>query len=287
MQKECEDVSSMPSQTSMFKLNDDDAPRLSDVSDFCVAEDGSFFFSQLPYCGSHVDICLLPHPLADTSDKTHDDWRNYSRENKENIVVPDSEILYQVMRRLYHLKENTETKKCVGYLRQNQKYNTHTGTKIMYGYGLNATINHLKLDGNVQTREVVIPKFTQYEYDCSYLVLAETQAKVELGTVKTLPENAKPVLEGLLGEGYEEVGAVLQYMNPCNDVNLCRVYLWVPTQQNRALNPEQAVMFGGGGGDWFNISANVNINIGRPALRVVYTGAKKISVGDEWRFYPS
>jgi len=271
----------MPSQTSMFKLNDDDAPRPSEVSDFCVAEDGSFFFSQLPYCGSHVDIYLLPYPLSDSSGKTHEDWRRYSRENKENIVVPDSEILYQVIRRLYHLQENAAAKKCVGYLRQNQKYNTHTGTKIMYGSGLNAIIAHLRLDGSVQTREVVIPEFTRHYQGLSYLVLAEKQAKVKLGTVNTIPENAKPVLEGLLGEGYEEAGAVCQYMNPCKDGSLREVCLRVPTQQDRASNPKRNVILGCDIGGWFGIYANDKINITRPALRVVYTGAKKCSMRNE------
>ena len=281
MQKECEDVSSMPSQTSMFKLNDDEAPRPSDVSDFCVAEDGSFFFSQLPYSGSHVDIYLLPQPLADISYRTHDDWRNYSRENKKNIVVPDSELLYQVLRRLYHLQKKAETKNCVSRLRQNFGHFIHTGTKITHGHGLNATIDHLKLDGSVQTREVVIPEFTRHYQGLSYLVLAEKQAKVKLGTVNTIPENAKPVLEGLLGEGYEEAGAVCQYMNPCKDGSLREVCLRVPTQQDRASNPKRNVILGCDIGGWFGIYANDKINITRPALRVVYTGAKKCSMRNE------
>ncbi|MBI4017050.1 MAG: hypothetical protein HY363_05150 [Candidatus Aenigmarchaeota archaeon] len=237
---------------------------------FFVREDGNDFVLNIPSVG---EVKLLSALAANGAEKTHSQWQEYSRTNPDKVVVPNSVVIYQILRGLYHLKDNPVHDKCVLALRKNLDRPRHTGTKVVYKTGLEAAVTHLQSDKSSRSIDLDIPEFTRFNNDWSYLVLADKQAEVQLGTVKTLPENATSVLEALLGDGYGEAGAVFQYVSSRKNNNLREVRLWTPTKNNRKT--ERAVVLGVyDGGGWFGIGASVVIDGSWPALGVVYTGAK-------------
>ncbi len=238
--------------------------RLERVSD-------GFIFYDLPSIGS---VKLLEDYLGGGCSKTHDGWRAHCRIRNYEIVVPTSVVLYQIARVLYELRNDSNyqevVKECIGVFHQDwTNIYAHTGTKVTYGGGLNAVVDHLQLDGSSKKISLEIPEFTKNNDDWSYLVLAPKQAEENLGNVTIIPDNAKPILQELLGEGYERAGEVFQYVSPRKKGNLREIRFWTPNLTKR--NSEQAVVFGvyDVGSYNFGIDANGNINDDRPAHGVV------------------
>lgn len=62
-------------------------------------------------------------------------------------MVPDSELTYQLLRRLYHQRDNEteDARVYIQFLQEALDCTIHTGTKIKYN-GVAATLNHLRLD---------------------------------------------------------------------------------------------------------------------------------------------
>lgn len=225
-----------------------------------------FVFHNLPCVGS---VKLLNDYLDGGSSKTHGDWRVYCG-HSNGVVVPNSIILYQMARVLYELRNDAnhmDVTECHALFTQDwtSEYPL-TGTEVRYNAGLDAVVEHLQLDGSVKTNNLEFPEFTKYNNDWSCLVLAPAQAEYNLGITVSIPDKAKPVLQVLLGEGYEQVGKVFQYLRSRESNYLEEIRFWTPTLTNR--NSERAVVFGVNGiGSNFSINADVVSN--RPARGVV------------------
>ncbi|MBI4017054.1 MAG: hypothetical protein HY363_05170 [Candidatus Aenigmarchaeota archaeon] len=221
-------------------------------------EGDDFVFNNLP--GIKGEVKLLGTLADGGCEKLQSDWFEYSKINTEGVVVPNSRVLYQIMRQLYHSRNCTELQKvvasCVNFFRTNYDASKwrHTGSKVLYKTGLEATIQHLQHDGSIQATDLDIPEFTRANDAWSYFVLAPEQLESALGKTNPVQQNAKQVLEELLGEGYEEAGAVFQYVSSRKNNNLREVYLWTPTTTNR--NAERAVVLGVIINDRFSIMAS-------------------------------
>ena len=188
------------------------------------------------------------------------------REGDSTII--NSRDLYQMMHRLYSLRneDNDAVNNCISLLREDFTKNyPHTGTKINYSNGLEGTVSHLEPDKSIWTSEpIIIPEFARLDNNWSCLVLAKEQSESKLGNIEEIPDNAKPILEALLGNYYEDFGAVAQYLATRKNNNLREVRLWVPTAANR--NCELCVVFGIY--DWFILYADDNPSNQRPARGV-------------------
>ena len=104
----------------------------------------------------------------------------------------------------------------------------------------------------------------------TYLELASEQAAGKLGTMNQIPANARPVLEALLGQGYQDAGAVFQYAGkPLDNGNLRKVWFCTPTAKGRARCPWRALVLGVGGISRFDVDAGGRIDDGWPARGVV------------------
>ncbi|MBI5064819.1 hypothetical protein HZA97_01155 [Candidatus Woesearchaeota archaeon] len=233
------------------------------------ASDG-FIFYNLPGVGS---VKLLNEYLAG-SPKSQDNWRIYCDNRSDGVVVPNSVILYQMARVLYKLRNVHDyqelVKECLVLFNKDwAEIYTHTGTKVSYGAGLDAVVASLQLDGSTKKISLKIPEFIKANDDWSYFVLAPEHAEKNLGTVNVIPDNARPVLQALLGEGYERAGEVFQYVSPRENDNLREIRLWTPTLTKR--NSERVVVFGVDNIDDydFGINASGSINDGRPSRGVV------------------
>ena len=211
-----------------------------------LTQDGDrFIFHNLPYLsGTLPSVQLLPL-LDNGASKTHDAWRAYAAKN--NLSIPNSVLWYQMLRQLYHARDagNAAVDDLVQELHSEfDTYFLHTGTKIRYGSGLDARIDHLEPDGSLRQVALDIPAFTHYDKHWSYLTLAPEQPVSSFGKVSPLPAGAPPVLEAFFGAGYEEAGAVFQYAasRKDNGQTLREVRLWVPSATNR--NTERCLVLG-------------------------------------------
>jgi len=213
-----------------------------------VTQDGDrFIFHNLPYVNGTLPSVQLTPLLDDSASKTHDQWRTYAAEN--NLSIPNSVLWHQMLRQLYHARDagNAVVDSLTTVLRSEfDKYWLHTGTKILYGSGLDAIVDHLEPDGSSQSVAIDIPAFTSYpdNNDWSYLVLAPEQPVSSFRKVRALPAGAPPVLEAFFGAGHEEAGAVFQYAasRKDNGQTLREVRLWVPSATNR--NTERCLVLG-------------------------------------------
>ena len=234
-------------------------------------EGNDFIFSDVHYNGEVIsEVRLLGKLMDNDSNKTHDRWRQYCRKHPE-VNILTSEMAYQLERRLYALRDVSDSTvqqardSCLALLYKNYIRNySHTGTKITYLQGLDTVVNHLEPQGKERTFSPQIPEFRCYDKDWSYLVLAKEQPESVLGEVKDIPASARPVLKALFGEGYEQAGAVWQFVSSKTNkfvssktnTNLREVRLWTPTARNRDI--ECCVIFGVNGIDYsFSIYANV------------------------------
>ncbi|MBI5064817.1 hypothetical protein HZA97_01145 [Candidatus Woesearchaeota archaeon] len=238
-----------------------------------------FVFHNLANIGS---VKLLNAHLDGKSEKTHDGWRTHCAERSDGIVVPNSVVLYQMARALYELRNDSSyqeiVKECIDLFHKDWGWYgnacSHTGTEVRYGPGLDAVVESLQLDGSIKKINLEILEFTKSSDARSYLVLAPEQDETNLGKVNLIPDKAKPVLQKLLGEGYEHAGEVFQYLSPRRNGNLREIKLWTPTLTER--NSERAVVFGVGDG-YFGIYADGSINYNRPSRGVVAVRERSVN----------
>ncbi|MBI5064824.1 hypothetical protein HZA97_01180 [Candidatus Woesearchaeota archaeon] len=234
--------------------------RLQKVSD-------GFIFHNLPGVGS---VKLLNQYLDNGSSRGHGDWRVYCG-HSNGLVVPNSIVLYQMARVLYELRNATnhmDVVKCHVLFTQDWiKEYPHTGTKIEYSPCLDrVVIEHLQLDGSVKTINLEFPEFTKRSDVWAYLVLAPEQTEENLGNSNTIPDNAKPILQELLGEGYEQAGEVFQYLSPRKNNDLREIILLTPSLKKR--NNVSAVTFGVFK-DSFSVYATMSVDSNEVARGVV------------------
>lgn len=231
---------------------------------FAVVNAG-FFFRELPGVGN-VILCneLLPFKRAKL------EWFNF-REDAENnplkYSVPSTVSLYQVCRKLYKLKEKEETFPCKELLRKAFSEWLHTGTTIHYGEYPKAVISHLLPEGDAVESEVKIPDLYKSENVDIAITLAEMQPSAKLGVSKEIPSSIQLFAKALLGEGYEEAGAVFQYIMQSQNIEkkLNIIRLCIPTKSNRYSKIEYAVVLGGG---WFDILTGYSPSIKQSACGI-------------------
>src|SRR3989338_6087566 len=230
------------------------------IKENVLEDDEYFIFQNLQQNEYKLEKKLLDNGIK----KDQPNW--LQREGDETII--NSRDLYQMMHRLYSLRneDNEAANNCISLLIKDfTKNHTHTGTKINYDHGLDGIVSHLQPDKSIWISEpIIIPEFTRLGNNWSYLILAKEQPESELGNVEEIPDNTKPVLEALLGNYYEDFGAVAQYLATRKNNNLREVRLWVPTAANR--NCELCVVFGIY--DWFILYADDNPSNQRPARGV-------------------
>ncbi|MBI4017075.1 MAG: hypothetical protein HY363_05275 [Candidatus Aenigmarchaeota archaeon] len=244
-------------------------------------QNGEYFFQNLAYNGSSINAKLVPNVIKDNNNIVSNNvsgWQAYQQESGK--VVMNLKIFYQVVRHLMHSDQTKEVVACRDKLRDifNQ-YVIHTGMKIEYKVptenSAEATLSYRDIDGQLRTETLQVPEFTKQTSadSCAYILLAKKQSSSKHGTVEQIPENAKPLLQALFGEGYEEAGAVFQYLSkPCSDGELREVRVWAPALNTRST--ERAVVLYINDSDWFYIDACGYINLSWPALWVV-VGAPK------------
>src|SRR3989338_7308156 len=98
-----------------------------------------------------------------------------------------------------------------------------------------AIIKHLQPDKSIIDIQVKVPSLTINPVNdyWSYFTLAKEQKPSELGIIQKIPAGLDVFLAALLGDGYEQAGAVLQYYATKNDKgNLREIKLEVPTILN-------------------------------------------------------
>ena len=239
-----------------------------------ILKGDEYVFSNLPYLGSIIPSVSLTPLLDNGSSKTNDQWHTYAAAN--NLSIPNSVLWYQMLRQLYHARDagNAVVDSLTTVLRSEfDKYWLHTGTKISYGSGLDAIVDHLELDGTSRQVAVNIPAFTRYDNNWSYLVLAPEQPVSSFRKVRPLPAGAPPVLEAFFGAGYEEAGAVFQYAasRKDNGQTLREVRLWVPSATN--WNTERCLVLGVNYVGRFISYAGDSLIDGRRARGVVVTSS--------------
>ena len=247
-------------------------------------DDDYFTFLNIPYASDKFGSVSLTKTLVDDQKKkNHNQWRDWSKSPENKEVVPTVRMVYQIMRRLYELRDNQELQEvrdaCIALFREDIAKNVpHTGTNITYGQNLEGTINHLQPNKTDLPINVDIPEFEIHKDNdnWSYLILAKEQPESDLGNVEQIPEDAKPFLEALLGEGYEQVGAVCQYIDSLTDTgNLREIRLWTPSQ--KARNCKRAVVLGRNIYG-FDVGCGDVIYDVRPARGAVIVEQKKVPV---------
>lgn len=248
--------------------------------DETILEDGEYFlFPNIKYEDGFVDVRLTKNLLGRPDKKTQTQWWEFSQQPDEERIVPNMRILYKLMHRCYKLRNENKlidvVNSCVSGLRKDfDDYFPHTGTRIKYENGLEAEISEIHSDKSISTKNVDIPEFEKQDDNWSYLVLAKEQPESALGSIEPISEEAKPFLEALLGDNYEEAGAVFQYIISRKSNGVVReVRLWVPTLSNR--NATRAVVLGRDiYGSRFNVGCGY-VSCNGPARGVVVVGAPK------------
>ncbi len=244
-------------------------PAVSNVH-FALDHEG-FNFHGLPGVG---DFKLLRDYLLGGTENYFSDWIRFKP--NEFIFVPNTIILYQIARALYQRRNDSACEVFVeggvGFLR-NAWIKTYpfTGTKIYYEKNPSAVVYNLQFDSSFEEVKIEIPAFSEGKI-WSDLILAKEQPEEQLGEVENIPENAVPILEALLGEGYEEAGAVFQYICSRKNGNLREVRLRTPSIPRFASRSERAVVFGVYDKDKFYIDADCSMVISKPALGVAKIG---------------
>lgn len=255
-----EELESFKKQSRNAPATDLSIPYAKGSRNLSIKSDADYFvFTDIQYAPGLIgDIALSKNPLENGAIKTHIGWKQYSLENSNGIVVPNSQIMYQIMHRIYELRNDVNSQEIVemcmrGLRNDSYTFSLNTETKIIFGLGMETIVEHLQLDKSLQSINVEIPEFRKFSDNWSYLILAKAQPESELGNVEPIPDKTKFVLETLLGEGSEEVGAVSQYIALRKNNLLSEVRLWVPTANNR--NTVLGLAFGLDYNDGFGIGA--------------------------------
>ncbi len=241
-------------------------PRRDDEKASAVQFIGNKTGYTFPQISGLGDVTLTKGLLSKGQSKTQEAWW------KSKNVVPNSIIWFQCLRRIYDLRNDSKyakaLKPCITGLRKNfDDFYLHTGTKIAYGDGLCATIYHLQPDHTISEINLEVPEFTRFDNNWSYLVLAQERSESDLENVESIPAEAAPVLQALLGDRSEQAGSVFSYLASRKDDDLREVRLWVPTVTNR--NCERAVVLGVYDDDRFYLVAGDGIGSQGSARGVV------------------
>jgi hypothetical protein len=263
--------------------NPDGNPNLGAQSDPIVIPAGAsllksgnnYVFTQIPYQNKILDLVELSGALLDNgSSKTQVDWIEYSRTNPEKWSAVDSEMIYQLFLRAYQLRNEAKHQPVVseftafmqGLLDSSKPY-LMTLTKFNYiSQSLDAVVSkHGTFPGNVADKRIQIPEFKKSDNDWSYLVLSDERLENQLETLKSIPNNANPIMETLLGKDYEHAGAVFSYFSSRNAGKLRESRLWTPTVGNRNIGKRRVAF---GVYRWFILNTNDDISYTMPALGV-------------------
>ena len=246
-------------------INNSNSNNLNTTEKILYKQKNKIVFKQLPNCAQ--TLYLLDEPLEDK--KTLQNRMISSCFPNNEIITPNMQLVYQMMRRGYLLRdavamkdgkvqydyhqEVSELVKLMGakndYYLDTLKY--YCGTSIDYKKKNDfiAIIKHLQPDKSIIDIQVKVPSLTINPVNdyWSYFTLAKEQKPSELGIIQKIPAGLDVFLAALLGDGYEQAGAVLQYYATKNDKgNLREIKLEVPTILN-IFDEERAAVFEYGG----------------------------------------
>jgi hypothetical protein len=241
------------------------SPRPTTSGGGIVCDGDRYVFENLEVGTGRYEHIALNTALLDSGNKRNQtQWWDYAKTSDE--VLPNG-VIYQMMHRIYSLRNDAGMQDvCNGALQVLREdwatHYPHTGTRIEYGAGLEATIQHLQPDKSIVPVTLGVPAFTRHDDKWSYVTLAAEQAESKLGTMSTLPTGALPFMAALLGSHAEEAGAVCQYVSTRKSGKLREARLWVPMAANR--NDVRALVLGVS----FNVYANDGINGEGPARGV-------------------
>jgi len=240
-----------------------------------ISQEGNYAFPKISYQGRVLPSVELSSTLLDVGkSKTQNEWKTFSMENIKSWEVPEIELFYQLMRRLYGLRNDKEyfpiAQECTEMLRKqfNDSY-LMTFTRIKYNKGLEAIVGHRSPRLTPTKSSIIkIPEFKRHDIgdELSYLVLADKQSKNKTGAAQPMPNNAKLTLKTLLGRSYEQAGDVFQYFSALKGRKFKETRFWAPTAENR--NIESAVVLGIGRERRFDIVTGVHLARGNPAFGV-------------------
>jgi hypothetical protein len=191
--------------------------------------------------GQYADSLLYADILTECHDLSA--WWAYAQ-NTPDKMLPNTVILYQMMHRLYTLRNDRQTRdvrtEALDMLRNDQNSHVYNGTMIIYNKdGLEATIQHLQPDGvlpekTIKNIQLIIPEFDKGKNsNRAYIRLAEERPESKLEKIIPPLLQALPLLQGLFGAHAEETITVMQYVTSRKNNNLTEVWLSVPAIQNR------------------------------------------------------
>ncbi len=202
-----------------------------------ILDSGSYVFTNIPYQGKTIEVELYPKLLHSGERKPQEFWAYYT---ENGFTVPDAEILYQCLLRAYQLRSSPQYKKIVKSLRtafhkifgRDIRY-IHTLTKVEYGKDLEAKVSSL---GPIPKKpsKTIMPEFTSEGrgYSCECLAYMEDVGKA--GKSIPIQENAKQILQKILGKDYDKAGQVFQYFTTSyNNLLKRRVMFSTPIASNR------------------------------------------------------
>lgn len=239
-----------------------------------ILDDGQgFVFEHLQLAPHQYQTVRLNYALLDGgSNKTQTQWWDHSKSSTD-AVLPNGIVIYQMMRRLYSLRDDPGMQDTITAVRELMKADwsnpwRHSGTRINYQPGsVDAVVEQLQLDGTITSQSLPIPAYEKFDDNWSYLIMAQEQPESALCTTASLPATALPVLEALLGPHADEAAPVFQYLSTRKGTNLREVRLWTPMLANR--NDVRALVLGVYGVDIrFYVSADISISNDWPARGV-------------------
>ncbi len=205
-----------------------------------------YTFTRLSYQDKTIEVDLYPKLLDSGARKPQELWADYT---ENGFTVPDAEILYQCLLRAYQLRSSPQYKKIVRSFRTalhkifGEKIQfIHTLTSIEYGDNLEATVSTI---GPLPKKPVktIMPEFKGKGRDYSILSLADMDDIGKTATYRTIPEEAKQILQEILGKDYDKAGQVFKYFTTPYNKSLTKcVNFSTPFTYLRRHEPHGVIM---------------------------------------------
>jgi|GEM_PF-3479186 len=197
---------------------------------------GKYLLRNIPYRNTILPIVEFnTSPLEGGKREVHTYWCNYE---SEGWKVPDAELLYQVLRACDDQRSNPSLSEVVTQFSQEMQDilldgpNLSTVSVVQYLRTRSlyvAQVGLLPSYGISNGGEVPIPSVVQSTLpgwrDFIPIPLCRYDADTRSRSVVSFSDDTKPLLETLLGQGYDQVGMVLSNLD-VNDDSESKLYLF-------------------------------------------------------------
>jgi hypothetical protein len=228
--------------------------------------DSIYRYHNLPYPASTLATVDLQTALLYGGDgHTQEEW--LAIKDPHGFVVPDAELLYQVMRINHALKDDSSeqgdaAREVTQALRKHFDDSfLMTTTKAVYAEKYGKVIHQCPLAQRQAPRSIQIPFYHP-------LVLAPQRDEKELNVTRSQPQAAQDLLCELLGAGWDAAPTIFQDVASRYQGQLRETRLWTLYQEERKNHPERVVCLGVGNNDGFDLNAVGSIGGRWPALGV-------------------